>query len=70
MKVHLMISFHKNVRLIFHKKPFYPKIYVLNIDERKLVISPGSFLIFLEHRFFRALVNLWLLEFAIYLSAR
>ena len=57
----------KNVILMFYWKSYCPKIYLLNIDERELGVSPGIFLILLEQRFCGTLVsNICALEFPIY----
>ena len=39
---------------------------VLNIDEHQLGVFAGNFLILLEQRFRRTLVNICVLEFVIY----
>ena len=61
-----MECFHEIFELSFQRQQSCPKKYVLNIEE-KLGIFTGSFLISLEQRFCRTLVNSCIRDFAGYL---
>ena len=69
LKGPLIVKFHKNFRLIFHRQPSCPKKCTEKCPKTNDV-SFGNFLILLEQRFCGALVKICVLGFAIYLFPR
>ena len=67
LKVPLKVGYHKIIKLIFYRQPPCPKKCVEKCPKKYGVFS-GNFLILLEQRFYRTLLNICVLEFGIYLS--